>query len=79
MVTLMIDNETYAALYKQAAAHGQSVENWLKSQNIPGSLGQQAEVPFATQMAALFSEIGLTGEESIPEFRGQVVRSPEFD
>ncbi|QDT57094.1 hypothetical protein Pan44_51600 [Caulifigura coniformis] len=79
MVTLTIDNETYAALSKQAAAHGQSVEEWLRSQSRASTAGLTAEAPFGDQMAKLFSKIGLTDEESIPELKGQAVRSPEFD
>jgi hypothetical protein len=30
-------------------------------------------------MAMLFAEIGLADDESIPELKGQAVRSPEFE
>jgi len=79
MVTLTIDNKTYEALCKQAAARGLSVEDWLKSQGTGGTTGLPPEPPIGEQMAKLFSEIGLAEDESIPELKGQAVRSPEFE
>ena len=79
MVTLTIDNETYQGICKKAAARGLSVEDWLKSEGHAGNLGPQPEAPIGEQMAKLFAEIGLTDEESIPELKGQAVRSPEFE
>lgn len=78
MVTLTIDNETYDALRKQAAARGLSVEEWLKCQSFADRGRQPSPLPFGQQMAELFSQIGLTDDESIPELKGQPVRSPEF-
>jgi hypothetical protein len=79
MVMLSIDNETYAALLRRAAAGGQSVEEWLKSESRREEVLRPPEPPIGDQMALLFSEVGLKDDESIPELKGQTVRLPEFD
>lgn len=79
MVTLTVDNQTYAALCEQAAARGMSVEEWLKTQSSALHRDQPPEPPFGEQMARLFAKIGLTDEETIPELKGQAVRLPDFE
>jgi hypothetical protein len=57
MVTLTIDNKTYAALCRQAAARGLSVEDWLKSQSAAANRGEPPEPPFGRWRCSLLRSV----------------------
>ena len=52
MVTLVIDDETFAGLHKQAAAHRLSVEQWLKetTANVTVDASPLVDIPITERL-----------------------------
>jgi plasmid stability protein len=74
-----LDDDVKARLRVQAAEHGRSMEEEVRS-----ILRQAVEVNprqpgLGTRMAALFSKNGLREGETISEFRGEVIKPVSFD
>ena len=74
-----LDEHVHAQLHELAKSQGQTTDEFIA--DTLRAIAQKSRKPskgIATRMAELFSEIGLTGDETIPEFKGEAVRSPDF-
>ncbi len=78
LVVRNLEDDVKAKLQRRAKSHGRSTEEEVRDilRNAVKEEGG-AQPGLGTQIAALFSVIGL--DEEIPEQRGQPVRFPDFE
>lgn len=73
-----LENAVKARLQRRAKQHGRSMEEEVRDilRNAVREK-QTSTIGLGTEIAALFSEIGLDSE--IPEFRGYSITPPDFE
>ena len=75
-----LEEEVKARLKRRAVLHGHSMEEEAR-RILRGALMQPSPAPaggLGARIAARFRGIGLAADESLPELRGETVRSAEF-
>ncbi|GAB5407556.1 MAG: hypothetical protein Aurels2KO_57870 [Aureliella sp.] len=75
-----LEDDVHARLRELARAHGQSMEEFVREALRSIALDNgPAKPPMGSSFAARFADIGLAGDEVLPELRGQTVQPPAFD